>query len=146
LAPTHDEFIDLVTGWVRATLRFLMVQHPTRTSVGLTGGITVGTIIDALKPSLPGINLMALTDLRLAIAGVFLSNVSLLFKKERLPEALEQEFAAVRKAAREGKLSGPQCKMLYVKIANTAIDGAVFHSGDKDEVSQKKRISRERAR
>jgi hypothetical protein len=125
-ARTHDEVIDLVTGWLRGSLRFLMVQHPTRTSLGLTGGIFVATIIDALKPLIPGINVASLTDLRLAIAGVFVSNIGLLFKKERLPEALEQEFEAVRIAAREGKLGAAQRKMLYLKIAQTELDRVAF--------------------
>jgi hypothetical protein len=139
LAHAHEEVIGLVTGWLRATFRFLMVQHPTRTSLGLSGGITVATIIDAVKPSIPGVNIMALTDLRLAIAGVFVSNISLLFKKERLPEALEQQFAAVRIAAREGKLSAVQRKMLYQKIAQTELERALFSRRDQDDALQNKR-------
>jgi len=132
LARTREEINDLATGWMRGALRFLMVQHPIRTSVGLSGGILVATIIDAFKSFLPGINVAAFTDLRLAIVGVFLSNVSLLFKIERFPENLEQEFAAVHRAIREGKLSSAHRKMLYLKIAQTELDRVALSNSERE--------------
>jgi len=88
---------------------------------------------------IPGINVTAFTDLRLAVAGVLISNVSLLFKKERLPETLEQEFAVIRIAAREGKLSVAQRKMLYYKIAQTQLDHATFSKSEADGMKQSRK-------
>ena len=141
LARTREEINDFVTGWMRGALRFLMVQHPTRTSVGLSGGILVATIIDAFKPFLSGINVGAFTDVRLAIVGVFLSNVSLLFIKERLPESLEQEFAAVDRAIREGKLSAAHRKMLYLKIAQTELDRVALSTSERKKKPVRPRTS-----
>ena len=127
--------IDTVTAWTRGGLRFLMVQHPTRTSLGIAGGVLVATIADMLKPYLGAINTAALTDFRLAVCGVFVTNISILFNKKTLPEAIEKEFTAVRQAIVEGKLSPAHQKLLYLKIAHNVIDGAALSKKLADEMA-----------
>jgi hypothetical protein len=114
--------VDAATAWARGAMRFFMVQHPTRTSVGIAGGFVVATLADLFKPYLGGINVAALTDLRMSLCGVFVTNVPLLFKKRVLPEAIEEEFDGVRLAIAEGKLSAAHQKLLYLKIAQNVID------------------------
>ena len=66
---------EAVSGWARGALRFFMVQYPTRTSLGIAGGVMVATAVDTLKPYLGSVNTAAITDFRLAICGVFCANI-----------------------------------------------------------------------
>jgi hypothetical protein len=125
---------DTATAWIRGALRFCMVQHPTRTSVGIAGGVVVATVTDMLKPYLGAINVAALTDFRLAVCGVFVANVPLLFKKNVLPEPIEEEFRGVRLAIAEGKLSAAHQKLLYLKIAQNVIDRSALSKKLTDEI------------
>lgn len=117
---------DVITDWARTCFRFAMVQQPTRTSLGIAGGVVVGLLVDIFKPVLTAINVSALTDLRLAIAGAFFANVPVLFKKNRLPESIEQEFAVIRLAVSEGRLSQAHQKLLYQKLAQKVIEKATI--------------------
>src|SRR3954454_21972727 len=96
---------DAISSWTRGALRFFMVQYPTRTSLGIAGGVVVSTVLDMLKPYLGAINTAALSDFRLSLCGVFVTNIGLLFKRNSLPEDIEQEFTGIQRAISEGHLS-----------------------------------------
>ena len=103
--------------WLRSILGLLLVRRPARTSLGVFGGVTAATCIDTFKTLIPSyVNVAALTDMRLALVGALLANVNVLWKKEVFSEELEEKFAAIRRAQREGNLSQATVKLMYIQL------------------------------
>jgi hypothetical protein len=113
---------DSVTALLRRALLFLLVKHPTRTSLGLAGGVFVGLVADLFKDFLPTqLNLSALGQIPLSISGAFVANLPSAIKKDRLPEDVEQQFQAIARAVHDGGLSKQQQKLLYQSLAQRII-------------------------
>jgi hypothetical protein len=100
-----------------------MIRSPMRTSIGATGGVFVGVLLGLFKPALGWIDLSTITDFRLALSGIFIANLPALFQRDRLPDAIEDQFSTVSRAVKSGKLSRAQAKFYYAQIVTTALDG-----------------------
>jgi hypothetical protein len=127
---------DVITGWARTAFRFAMVQHPTRTSLGMAGGVFVGVLVDIFRPTLTWLNTNALTDFRLAISGAFITNVIVLFKRDDLPEDIENDFKAIRLAVESGKLSQAHQKLLYLNLAQSIVTHSHLSKKTKTDVER----------
>lgn len=127
---------DAWTGFLRGALRFLMLHSPMRTSLGATGGVCVGVLLDMFSPLVRGVDLSKVTDFRLAIAGIFVSNVTGIFKKEKFPETIEEQFAVAAKAIKDGELTQAQAKMLYIQIVTNALQHAKLTTEAQREVDE----------
>lgn len=127
---------DQTTEWARTAFRFAMVQHPTRTSIGMAGGVFVGLLADVFHRALTWINTNAMTDFRLAVSGAFIANILLLFKKNDLPESIENDFKAIRLAVQSGHLSQAHQKMLYLSLAQTIIKHSQLSKKTKAEAER----------
>jgi hypothetical protein len=105
------------TLFLRSACGLLLARRPGRTSMGAFGGVTAATLIDTFKTLFPvGVNVAALTDLRLACAGAFVVNVDLLWKREVFSDDIEEKFAAIGRAKKEGDLSPAQVRMAYINL------------------------------
>ena len=98
-----------------------MLKSPMRTSLGVTGGVLVGLLLDMFGRKLHFIDLSSVTDFRLAMAGIFLANVSGLFDRDQLPDALEEQFRLVARGVKAGELSKAQAKIYYGQIITRAL-------------------------
>jgi hypothetical protein len=97
--------------------------------------------------------LSPLTDFRLAISGIFIANLPGLFQRERLPDAVEEQFTLVARGVREGRLSQAQAKIYYAQIVTATLENAKLSAAAEREVdlfsskvSAEQRPSRNRAR
>jgi hypothetical protein len=87
----------------------------------MAGGIFVGLLLDIFRPTLTWLNTNGLTDFRLAVSGAFIANLSVLFKKDDLPESIENDFKAIRIASEAGRLSQAHQKLLYLNLAQSIV-------------------------
>lgn len=149
--PLADPF----TGIARTVLQFLMLKSPMRTSIGATGGVFVGLLLNIFSPKLHSIDLSAVTDVRLAMAGIFLANVSALFDRGQLSDAIEDQFRLVARGVKAGELSKAQAKIYYGQIITKALQQSKLTTAAQREVDtlgseinaeEKKRSSRQRTR
>jgi hypothetical protein len=125
---------DSPTAFLRGALRFLMLQSPMRTSIGATGGVFVGVLLDLFRPALKWLDLSAITDFRLMVSGIFIANVSGIFQKDKLPEPIEEQFRITARAITEGKLSPAQAKIYYAQIVTMALEHAKLTASAQQEV------------
>jgi hypothetical protein len=115
---------NTITELLQAPLKFFILKYPTRTSLGASGGIFMGVLLDIFKPVIKVIDLSAISDFRLAASGIFIANLLGLFKKDKLPEAFEEQFRLIARAVKTGKLSEAQAKIYYAQIVSMAFDRA----------------------
>jgi hypothetical protein len=111
-----------------------MIRSPMRTSIGATGGVFVGVLLGLFKPALGWIDLSTITDFRLALSGIFIANLPALFQRDRLPDAIENQFSTVSRAVKSGKLSRAQAKFYYAQIVTTALEHAKLSTAMEREV------------
>jgi hypothetical protein len=129
--------VDTFTAFLRGGLRFLMMRSPLRTSMGAAGGVLAGLLLNIFKPVLlhvTWVDLSAITDLRLAVSGVFIANLPGLFQRDRLPEAIEEQFSIAARCIKEGKLSQAHARIFYAKIVTIALENAKLSAVAQREV------------
>lgn len=116
---------DTFTALLRGMLRYLMIRSPMRTSIGATGGVFAGVLLDLFRPVMNRwVDLAQVSDFRLAVGGIFLANILGPFQQQRLPDAIEEQFSVVARGIKEGKLSQAQAKIYYAQIVTTALESA----------------------
>jgi hypothetical protein len=107
------------------------------TSMGATGGVFAGVLLDLFKPALKAmtwVDLSAMTDFRLAVSGIFIANLPGLFQRDRLPDAIEEQFTIVARGTKEGRLSQAQKKIYCAQIVTTALANAKLSAAAEREV------------
>jgi hypothetical protein len=112
-----------------------MIRSPMRTSMGATGGVFVGVLLDLFRPVMARwVDLAEVSDFRLAVGGIFLANILGPFRQNRLPDAIEEQFSVVARGIKEGKLSQGQAKIYYAQIVTTALEAAKLSAATQREV------------
>jgi hypothetical protein len=126
---------DTLTALLRGILRYLMIRSPMRTSIGATGGVFSGVLLDLFRPVTNSwVYLAHVSDFRLAVGGIFLANILGPFQQQRLPDAIEEQFSVVARGVKEGKLSQAQAKIYYAQIVSTALESAKLSAATQREV------------
>jgi hypothetical protein len=129
--------LDELTSKSRGALRFLFVQHPTRTSYGILFSTVLDFAKDLIRPSFhDAVNWEAITPLRLMIVGVLVFHFPLLFRKHALPETIESQFSTIERATKAGGITALQKRMLYQSLAQQIITDTRLKPGVEKTVSE----------
>lgn len=128
--------VDTLTAFLREALRVFMIRSPMRTALGATGGVFGHVLLLFFEPLLKGVNLSEITDFRLAVSGIFIANLPSLFQRDRLPDAVEEQFTLVARAIKDGNLSQTQGKIYYAQIVTTVLENTKLSARAQREVDQ----------
>lgn len=128
--------IEKASAILKRAIEILFVANPVSTSMGVLFGIVLESILELTKGGITkftGIDPGSIGMWRYIVIGIFLFNVPSLLKRKRLDENIENAFAFVKSAEKEGRLNRIDSKQAYRNIVRHVLDGVALNA----EIQQK---------
>lgn len=134
---------DVLSDTVNRSINFLLVNHPTRTSLGAVLGLVLEFLSKVFSPILnriSTINLSIINPWEYVIVGIFLMHLKTFYeaftKKTYLSENEERAFEAIRIGVKEGKITEWEAKNMYLKLCEKVLANVELKQSTQDEIKE----------